>query len=311
MNGNLGNIVEVADAPSLNFTPTSQMTIELWAMRTAPQWAMHIVGKRQSCCCPGSPDINYQMCWIAGSGDFFGSYSGGVATGGGDADLPLNVWTHLAGTFDGSTLKIYVNGALAGTLAATLGPVLATPFTIGTSGTCGSANQGFVGLLDEVSLYNRALSAAEVQAVYSAGSEGKCKSSSPYSITDLTGTWQGNSLYSGRSGPLWIRTTMTVDSDGTFTDSYTTSRGLSGTGNGTWLISSNGLITLQANVSNHQCRMDAGKTIIGCTGTEPDGTADITVFTKTGVSYSLADLTGAWGVNKLGSGPAPFWLRGT
>ena len=33
----------------------------------------------------------------------------------GSADIPLSAWTHLAGTFDGSEIKIYMDGVLAGT----------------------------------------------------------------------------------------------------------------------------------------------------------------------------------------------------
>ena len=53
---------------------------------------------------------------------------------------------------------------------------------IGSSGTCGSFGQGFVGLLDEVGIHSRALSADEVAAVYNAGSYGKCAIRRPENI---------------------------------------------------------------------------------------------------------------------------------
>ena len=43
----------------------------------------------------------------------------------------------------------------------------------------GGAGTRFVGLMDEVSLYSRALSAAEIQAIYNAGSAGKCLTGTP------------------------------------------------------------------------------------------------------------------------------------
>ena len=42
-------------------------------------------------------------------------------------------------------------------------------------GGCFSANQAFTGVIDEVEIFNRALSAAEVEAIYDAGSAGKIK----------------------------------------------------------------------------------------------------------------------------------------
>jgi hypothetical protein len=46
------------------------------------------------------------------------------------------------------------------------------PFTIGTSGTCqGLSGSGWI---DELAVYNRALSLAEIQAIYRAGAAGKC-----------------------------------------------------------------------------------------------------------------------------------------
>jgi len=47
----------------------------------------------------------------------------------------------------------------------------------------GAAGTRFVGQMDEISLYNRALSAAEIQAIYGAGSAGKCASGEAPVIT--------------------------------------------------------------------------------------------------------------------------------
>lgn len=184
LNGNTGSIVVVPDDASLNFDTHSPMTIELWAYRTGTNPNQHILGKRADCGVNINPDHNYQMGWFSYYGDWFGSYSGGAPQQG-EADLPLNTWTHLSGTFDGTTFKFYVNGVLAGTGTGILGPIFATPFTMGTSGTCGSNyGQGFVGLLDEVSLYNSALSATEISAIYNAGSAGKCRGSNRPPVAD-------------------------------------------------------------------------------------------------------------------------------
>jgi hypothetical protein len=160
--------VSVPDSPSVDFSPTSPITIDLWAYRTASDSTMHLIAKRDYC---GS--INFQIAFDQNTGLHFVGNSGGVVT---NADLPLNTWTHLAGTFDGAnTFKFYINGLLAGTGSGTLGPVNDFHLTIGKAGSCGYL---FKGIIDEVEIFNRALSAEEIAAIYAAGSAGKCKTQS-------------------------------------------------------------------------------------------------------------------------------------
>ena len=156
--------LEISNSSAFNFGSTSPLTIELWAYRTGSAGVMHILGKRDGC---GGSGIGYQMAFDA-SGIGFGNFSGAGFT---TWQLPLNTWTHLAGTFDGSTFRFYTNGVLAGSGTGALGPATSTPLRIGGSGSCSA---GFVGLLDEVAVYKRALSASEIASIYYAGSLGKC-----------------------------------------------------------------------------------------------------------------------------------------
>ena len=79
----------------------------------------------------------------------------------GTAQLPLNTWTHLATTYDGSALRLYVNGTQVATLAATGSIVTST----GALKLGGNALWGewYSGLIDELRVYNRALTPAEIQ----------------------------------------------------------------------------------------------------------------------------------------------------
>lgn len=79
----------------------------------------------------------------------------------GSAQLAANTWTHLAMTYDGTTLKIYVNGALV-TSTAQSGTITAStnPLQIGGDSTYG---QYFKGLIDEVRVYNIALTQTQIQ----------------------------------------------------------------------------------------------------------------------------------------------------
>ena len=76
--------------------------------------------------------------------------------------MPLNTWTHLATTFDGATWRLYVNGAqVASRALATAIPVSTGPLRIGGNSIW---SEWFQGQLDEIRIYNRGLTAAEVLA---------------------------------------------------------------------------------------------------------------------------------------------------
>ncbi len=93
------------------------------------------------------------------------------------APLPLNTWTHLAMTFDG-TLKLYVNGVLQGSIFAVMTPTTADmTFSRASSGNFFNVN----GMEDEIELFDRALTSAEVQTIFNAGTAGKCKFALPRS----------------------------------------------------------------------------------------------------------------------------------
>jgi chitodextrinase len=91
-----------------------------------------------------------------------------VNTGGGDVSadgaqaLPVNTWSHIAATYDGATLRLYVNGSQVGSRAVS-GAMTATasPLRFGGNAVWG---EFFSGLIDEVRIYNRALTASEIQA---------------------------------------------------------------------------------------------------------------------------------------------------
>jgi fibronectin type 3 domain-containing protein len=79
----------------------------------------------------------------------------------GPAQIPVGSWTHLAATYDGSAIALWVNGSnvasapASGNIAANTGPL-----RIGGNAVWG---EYFNGLIDEVRVYNRALTATEIQ----------------------------------------------------------------------------------------------------------------------------------------------------
>jgi hypothetical protein len=85
--------------------------------------------------------------------------------------LTMGVWYHCAGVFDSSagTIKTYINGVLDRELGGVPSNALATTtgdFQMGREPwNTGGANRYFNGTLDEIRVYNRALSAAEIRAL--------------------------------------------------------------------------------------------------------------------------------------------------
>src|SRR5439155_22493632 len=91
-----------------------------------------------------------------------GAWGAGNQTTVAPSALAVNTWTHLAATFDGAAVRLYVNGELVASQAQTAPLVVASgTLQIGASSPPG---QGFAGRIDEVRIYNRALSQAGIQS---------------------------------------------------------------------------------------------------------------------------------------------------
>ncbi len=148
------SLITVSDAASLHLTA---MTLEAWVNPSEVSSAWR--------------DVIYK-----GNDNYFlevtsnpGGYPAGGATLGGSAvvtygtaDVPVNSWTHLAATYDGSTVRLYVNGALVSSQShsGNIAPS-SRPLQIGGDGILG---QFFKGTIDEVRIYNTALTQSQIQS---------------------------------------------------------------------------------------------------------------------------------------------------
>jgi hypothetical protein len=155
-------MVTVPDASSLDLT--NGMTLEAWVRPSAlgAVWRTALIKEAGS-------DLSYALYAHATDTN---QPSGHANVGGdnwtrGTGPLALNVWTHLAVTFDGSTLALYVNGVLAsskpllGAMAPSTGAL-----RIGGNSVWG---EWFRGLIDDVRVYNRALTSTQIQSDMSVG----------------------------------------------------------------------------------------------------------------------------------------------
>jgi hypothetical protein len=77
------------------------------------------------------------------------------------AGLTPGTWTHIATTYDGATQRLYVNGTLVATRAQT-GNIAVSGGALRIGGNNAWAGEFFQGLIDDVRVYRRALSAEEI-----------------------------------------------------------------------------------------------------------------------------------------------------
>ena len=104
--------------------------------------------------------------------------------------VKTNVWYHLAGVRGSNYIQLYVNGQLEAETSVDF-PIGYGDYPLYFATTGQSYwDHKFGGALDEVSLYNRALSASEIAAIYAAGRQGKCKTPAILSIGLSTGMTQ-------------------------------------------------------------------------------------------------------------------------
>lgn len=82
--------------------------------------------------------------------------------------VPAVGWHHLSGTWDGTYLRVYLDGSLSATSAALSGSTSASSGNA-LIGTYDKATFFFKGLLDEIAIFPSALSSTRIQAHYLAG----------------------------------------------------------------------------------------------------------------------------------------------
>ena len=201
----INDFVEIADAANLDIP--GSLTVDAWIKldQLRPSGVHNIISKENS----DLPlDVNYNLHVLNNRLFFavtfnaaaaFASGSGGCDAGGcfvtGSTDLDTAAFHHVAGVYDDSakTMKVYLDGALDGTATFT---TTGSPQTNNQNVRIGkrnafSAGTEFKGLIDEVEIFNRALTAGEIAAIFNAGSAGKCRTCAP-PPTDLISWWPGD-----------------------------------------------------------------------------------------------------------------------
>jgi len=165
----------VVDMPSLR--PTTAFTLNAWARLDSDQAnSGPVVGKGRH------QQDSYAIDQIDGVWRGFVRDAPGSARQVRGGPFRLGEWTHLALTWDGANVRFYVDGALAGTQAATSVYSTDSFLGIGYRSEEGFEDEEldfeFAGAVDEVGYFDRALDAVEVGRIFASGSDGICKDSS-------------------------------------------------------------------------------------------------------------------------------------
>src|SRR5262245_20412824 len=153
-----GNLVNVADSNSLDLT--NGMTLEAWVYPTAASDSFDTVVLKER----GTTSLAYALYAADGAGRPPSTYINIVGSDrsvAGTSNLSLNTWSHLAATYNGSALRLYVNGTQVATRNQT-GNAAATTNALRIGGNT-VWGEYFAGLIDEVRVYNTALTQAQIQ----------------------------------------------------------------------------------------------------------------------------------------------------
>ena len=176
-------VATVADSQSLR--PLNAITIDAWINPSSASTSFQgVLFKGSTGSAGGQPyslfvnGANHQVVVRIGNDSTFDAL-------GSNAGLPANVYSHVAMTYDGTTIRIYINGTLDASQTTTIGTLAQANTQVLYLGGLGGSNL-FMGAVDEIGIYNRALSQSEIQAIVNAGSAGKCKPVLPPPATACT-----------------------------------------------------------------------------------------------------------------------------
>ena len=153
-----GGVVVVPDDPRLSVPEA--ITIDCWVKADVPgqhnRWIVNRVFG-------GGENTGYRLGVLEGKPCFEVPQTAWSHHLVAPESLPLGRWVHLAGTFDGQTMRLFVDGAEVASLPRP-GPINRSHFDLMIGGFAPGSQANFQGLVDEVRLFSRALTAEEVRA---------------------------------------------------------------------------------------------------------------------------------------------------
>lgn len=161
--------VGIVTAPTTGMpTGANARTLELWVrVDQVSSYQPYFAGYGSF----GSSTATYHVGMLANGGLSYFSQWGQALFG---VTIPLNTWTHVVATTRGQATYLYLNGTIAAAGVLPLNTSVASNFYIGRIGSSAGANERLNGAVDEVAVYNRALTDAEITEL-ATNPLGKCR----------------------------------------------------------------------------------------------------------------------------------------
>lgn len=222
-----------------------------------------------------------------------------------NASTPLDAWTHVAVTYDGVALRHYINGVLDRTtsVSCAITNTNSRPIRIGANG---AGKEVMNGLIDDVRIYARTLTAAEIQADMSAGLGGGGGAQAPTlslsasptsgpSGTSSTLTWSSANATSCTASGGWSGTRPTSGTYSTGALSSTRTYTLACTGNG-GTVSRSATVTIASGSPSPTLTLSVSPTTV------PSGASSNLTWSSANTSSCTA--SGAWSGSRPTSGSA-------
>jgi hypothetical protein len=163
--------IQVSPSPSINII-SNQVTVSVWVYMFGSDY-IHGQGNGAYAAIKESNDGScsygiYVGGWWSGKFQFTTETENGLINATSPHNYDANVWYNITGVYNGTDNKLYVNGELIKTVAQS-GNITANDFPFWMGKYCGGGSGMdwcYYGKIDEVRIYNRALSEQEVVALY-------------------------------------------------------------------------------------------------------------------------------------------------
>ncbi|MES2566545.1 MAG: LamG-like jellyroll fold domain-containing protein [Bacteroidota bacterium] len=263
------DIVNLGNGITTSLNGSSKVSVEAWVKPTSFSGLGCIAGNYSTGA--GALQIllrrsgnSYYEFWVGNGGTWYNTNSVATPT--------LNVWQHVAATWNGTVASIYVNGVLSGTTTpaiATLGNASNNPVWLGGN----TVNESFAGNIDEVRIWNRTLCQSEIQ--------NNMNGEIATSATGLIGNYHFNQGFSAFANPT---VTTLTDASGNGNNGTLTNFALTGA-TSNWVapgavVTGSTVVVFSSTVS-----ATAVTTSVNCNGTA-SGSATITATGGTPYTYS-------------------------